>query len=254
MKLNYKMFGQGKPVIILHGVFGMLDNWQHIAKTLGKHYWVITLDLRNHGKSPHSEIFNYDVMAEDILDFIEQQGIKKANFIGHSMGGKVAMTLSLEYPEFVNKLIIIDIGIKSYAPRHNFIFKALCAFDISKYSKRNDIENILIGKIPNKKIVQFLLKNIKRDKKSGSFLWKMNLKAIKNNYDKINEPISSDFPFSGKTLFIKGENSDYILEKDKNSIRNLFPNAKFITINNAGHWVHSEQPDKLIRVIDNFLL
>ena len=247
------MFGHGEPVIILHGVFGMLDNWQHFAKLLSKDYWIITLDLRNHGKSPHSEIFDYKSMSNDLIHFMEQHHIKSTNFIGHSMGGKLAMTLALEHPEYVNKLVIIDIGIKAYPPKHNFIFDALCSLDIEKYQNRIEIENELINKIREKRIVQFLLKNIKRDKTSKKFQWKMNLKAIKNNYNRINETIESDFPFSGDTLFIKGERSDYLLKEDIPQIKALFPNAKFITIKNAGHWVHAEQPDKLLQAINEFI-
>jgi pimeloyl-ACP methyl ester carboxylesterase len=253
MELNYKMFGHGNPLIILHGVFGMLDNWQHFAKLLAKDYWVTTPDLRNHGRSPHSEIFDYKTMTDDLVYFMEQHGIKKANLAGHSMGGKLAMTVALEHSEYVERLIVIDIGIKAYPPKHNYIFDALCSLDISKFSNRKEIENKILEKIPEKRIVQFLLKNIKREKKTGKFQWKMNLKAIKDNYDKINKTIESDYTFSGDVLFIKGEDSDYILEKDKAQIQKLFPNAKFVTIKNAGHWVHAEQPDKLMQVINDFL-
>ncbi len=253
MKLNYKMQGNGEPVIILHGVFGMLDNWQHFAKILSRKYWVITPDLRNHGKSPHSDTFDYKTMSGDLTYFLEQHQIKNINIVGHSMGGKLAMFFALEHPEYVKKLVVIDIGVKSYPPKHDFIFNALCSLDIAKYQYRTEIEKELIKKIPDKRIVQFLLKNIKRDKSSSKFQWKMNLKAIKNNYNKINESLEADFPFSGDALFIRGERSDYILEEDKSDIRELFPNSKFITIKDAGHWIHAEQPEKLIRVIDKFI-
>lgn len=252
MELNYKMAGTGETILVLHGIFGMLDNWQHFAKLLSKNHKVYTLDLRNHGKSPHSDIFNYKIMAEDLIHFMNKHNINKANIMGHSMGGKLAMYLALQYPQYVKKLIVIDIGVKAYPADHNFIFNALCSLELDKYISRQEIESKLFESIPEKRIVQFLLKNIKRDIQSGSFKWKMNLKAIKKNYNFIIAAIEHSRPFTGKSLFIKGEKSSYILEEDKARITKLFPEAKFVTIRNAGHWLHAEQPVKLLSEILKF--
>lgn len=253
MELNFKMFGEGKPVIILHGVFGMLDNWQHFAKVLSKDYWVITIDLRNHGRSPHSDIFNYDIMVSDLIRFIDNNHIKKPNIIGHSMGGKLAMHLALENPEYIHKLIVVDIGIKKTSPRHNSIFSALCSLELSTFKNRNDINIELEKTISLRRIRQFLLKNITRDKENGAYKWKMNLPIIRKNYENISEAVTHDYPHEGETIFIRGEFSDFIIEKDKTEILELFPNAQFKTIPKSGHWVHAEQTDKLIEVIKNYL-
>ena len=247
------MFGNGEPVIILHGVFGMLDNWQIFAKKLADEFWVSTIDLRNHGRSPHSDIFNYEVMISDVIEFLNNNHIKQPHIIGHSMGGKLAMHLALEHPEYINKLVIVDIGIKKYISRHDEIFKALCSLNLKSYQKREEIDRDLKKTISNWNIRQFLMKNINRNKDKEGFKWKMNLNIIKDNYETIIQKITSDFTFEGDTIFIKGENSDFILEKDKPEILDLFPNAKFETIPNAGHWVHAEQTDKLIKITKDFL-
>lgn len=253
MELNFKMFGEGKPVIILHGVFGMLDNWQHFAKVLSKDYWVITVDIRNHGRSPHSDIFNYDVMVSDLMQLLDKNHIKKPHIIGHSMGGKLGMHFALEHFENLQKLIVIDIGIKKTLSRHNSIFNALCSLDLSTFKNRNEIDFELEKTISIWKIRQFLLKNIIRDKENGGYKWKMNLKIIRKNYETISEAVSHDYPYEGEALFIKGEISDFILEKDKIDILELFPNAQFKTIPNSGHWVHAEETEKLIEVVKDYL-
>jgi esterase len=253
MDLYHKMYGHGYPTIILHGVFGMLDNWHHFARLLSEDFWVITIDQRNHGRSGHSEEFNFELMVEDLRQFLISHQIKKCNLIGHSMGGKVAMNFALEHHEFINKLIVIDIGIKSYPLNHDFILDALCSIDLLKFKDRKDIENDLKRSITSESIVHFLLKNVTRDKDSGLFKWKMNLKSIRKNYNLLIEAIESDYQFDGDTLFIKGENSNYITEDDMPEIRKIFPQAKFETIKDAGHWVHAEQELKLVFAVKMFL-
>lgn len=253
MELHHKMYGHGFPTLLLHGVFGMLDNWHHFAKQLSHDFWVITLDQRNHGRSFHSDDFNYEVLAEDIRKFLISHQIKKCNLIGHSMGGKVAMHLALEYHEFVNRLVVIDIGIKQYPRNHDIILQALCNTDLSSFTHRTDLYKELNQSIANEAVVNFLLKNITRDKNSNAFIWKLNLKAIKNNYEKLIEPVESDYQFNGETLFIKGENSNYLSEGDLPEIKNLFPLAELTTIKDAGHWIHAEQEQRLLYKIDEFL-
>lgn len=254
MELNYKMYGQGIPVIIMHGVFGMLDNWHHFAKQLSEDFWVTTLDQRNHGRSPHSEEFSYDLMVEDLKNFLWDHQIKKANLIGHSMGGKVAMFFSLRYPELVDKLIAVDIGIKSYPPRHDTIFETLCDVDITSMHSRAEIQSQLIKTIPQKHIVNFLLKNVTRERGTENFRWKMNLKAIRKNYENLLSNVYCDFQSDKKILFIKGEKSDYILDNDLSEIIELFPKAEITTIKDAGHWVHAEQEYQMLQIVRDFLL
>jgi pimeloyl-ACP methyl ester carboxylesterase len=252
MELNYKMYGQGIPVVILHGVFGMLDNWHHFAKQLSEDFWVTTLDQRNHGRSPHSDDFDYDLMVEDLKSFLWNHQIKKTHFIGHSMGGKVAMFFSLRYPELVDKTVVVDIGVKSYPPRHDKIFESLCGVDVTAMKSREDIQTELSKAIAQKHIVNFLLKNVARERGSEYFRWKMNLKAIRNNYEKLLTQVYCDFQSDKEVLFIKGDNSDYILHDDMIEIMD-FPKAKIETIKDAGHWVHAEQEYTMLQIVRDFL-
>ena len=231
----------------------MLDNWQHFAKQLAEDFWVTTLDQRNHGRSPHSDDFDYDLMVEDLKSFLWNHQIKKINLIGHSMGGKVAMFFALRYPELVDKVVVIDIGVKSYPPRHDKIFETLCGVDIGAMQSREEIKNELIKTIPQKHIVDFLLKNVARGRGSESFRWKMNLKSIRKNYEKLLATVYCDFQSEKEMLFIKGENSDYIFDEDIMDIRELFPKAALKTIKDAGHWVHAEQEYTLLAIIRDFL-
>lgn len=253
MKLNYKVFGHGKPLIILHGVFGMLDNWNSIAKKLSEEFLVYTIDQRNHGRSPHSDIFNYESLANDLYDFIISHNIKNPTIIGHSMGGKVAMHFAQNYPNIINKTIIIDIGIKQYPPDHIPIFNALFNLDLKSFSNRDDINTKLKQSINQENIRQFLLKNIAKNKGKKGYHWKFNLQAIYDNYEGIINEIQLSNEYNKECLFIKGEHSDYILDKDKVNIKKIFPKAKFITIENAGHWLHAEQPKALIKAISEFI-
>ena len=253
MELNHKMYGYGYPTIILHGVFGMLDNWHQFARSLADNFWVITIDQRNHGRSPHSDEFNFELMVEDLRHFLISHQIKKCNLIGHSMGGKVAMHFGLDHHEYVDKLIVIDIGVKAYPSNHDYIFESLCHTEIENFSHRKEILTELKKSIQNEAIVQFLLKNITRNKDTGHFQWRMNLKSIRRNYKKLLEPIESDYQFDGYTLFIKGEQSNYIVDEDMSDIRKLFPNANIETIKDAGHWVHAEQELKLLYAVKKFL-
>jgi len=253
MKLNYKSYGDdGPPVLILHGIFGMLDNWHSFASQLGKNHKVFTLDHRNHGRSPHSENFSYPQMVKDLEQFLEDQNLEKVNIIGHSMGGKVAMHLALKAPEKVEKLCVLDIGIKYYPPRHDYIFDALCSLELENFTSRNDINTFLEEKIPNFSIRQFLIKNIKR-KKDSSFVWKMNLPVIRKNYDKIVEWIPTGKSFNKKTLFVRGSNSSFILYDDWPGIQEIFPEAELKSIPGTGHWLHAEKPYELLKIMREFL-
>ncbi len=253
MKLNFKVFGSGKPVIILHGLFGMLDNWQQFAKQLANNYTVYILDIRNHGKSPHSDIFNYDVMSEDLVLFLEKNNITKPSLIGHSMGGKLALKFAINRPKLLDKIIVIDIGIKKYNPRHTSILTALNSLNLNSFASRDEIDKAISVMIKDRKIRQFLLKNIARNKSESGYHWKMNISAITKGYPNIIDKI--DFPnnFEKNCLFIKGENSDYIPEADKNDIRKHIPNARFTTIPKASHWVHVENSQLLLKVVNEEL-
>lgn len=252
MELNYKIFGKGKPIIILHGLFGMLDNWQQFAKQLANNYLVYILDLRNHGKSPHSESFDYNLMVKDIFQFINTHNIKSPHLIGHSMGGKVAIQFAYEYPSLIDKLVVIDIGLKKYKPKHNLILKALNSLNLEVFSNRKQIDNTLSEVIPNWNIRQFLIKNIAKNNSSQGYHWKLNLESITKNYHLIIDELDFSKSIECQCLFIKGQNSDYILDEDKAGIIKILPNSQFITIPNAGHWVHAEQLKYLLEQIRNY--
>ncbi len=251
MELNYKSYGEGEPVIILHGLLGSLDNWHSIARKLAANYRVFLLDQRNHGKSPHADKMDYPSMAEDVFAFMQAQNIPSAYFAGHSMGGKTAMTLALKYPESVDKLVSIDMPPKQNSPGHETIFQALNAMDLSKVEKRRDADEQLKQYIPDFGIRQFLLKNLERGPKGG-YQWKMNLKAIENAYPNILEGVTAEKPCEKPTLFIRGEKSDYIKSSELGDYQKLFPRARLETIEEAGHWVHAEAPEAFIQSIIQF--
>ncbi len=252
MQLNYKSFGQGDPVIILHGLFGTLDNWQTIAKKLADQYTVFIVDQRNHGKSPHTDTMNYALMAEDLKEFMETNWIYEASIIGHSMGGKTAMQMTLEYPEMINKLVVVDIGPQAYEGGHGAIFEALLSLDPGEIQGRKEAEAFLEAKIADFGVRQFLLKNLTR-KKEGGYRWKMNLDTIHKAYSEILMSINGTEAFTGETLFIKGETSDYLSESDMVDIHKYFPQAKMKNIKKAGHWVHADAPDELLALLFQFL-
>ena len=252
MELNFKSFGQGEPIIILHGLFGTLDNWQTIAKKLAEKYWVFIVDQRNHGRSPHDPEMNYKVMAEDLKHFMEEHWIHKAFVVGHSMGGKTAMQFAVDYPDMVDKLIVVDIGPFSKRGGHGLIFDALLSMNLDEIKSRKDADEVLNKKIPEFGVRQFLLKNLSRNK-TGDFTWKMNLPVLHKEYAEILADVDVNDPFEGETLFIRGAQSNYIEEKEFSKFKNFFPNAQLKTIEKAGHWVHADQPDELLQSVKFFL-
>lgn len=247
LELNYKTFGQGPAFIILHGLMGQLDNWQTIAKKIASDYTVYLVDQRNHGRSPHTDSHSYFDMAEDLNDFMDQQGIHSATILGHSMGGKTAMQFAQTYEDRVDRLIVIDIGPKEYPPHHNEIFAAFTSLDLSTLASRKEAEEKLTSQIPDAGVVLFLMKNLSR--KGTSFSWKMNLEVLNRDYNNIVVPTYPTWPVEVETLFIRGEQSNYILDEDWDTILESFPNAVLETVANAGHWVQAQQPEQTLGLI-----
>lgn len=252
MKLNYKTFGHGEPLIILHGMFGMLDNWQRFATDLGNDFSVFIVDQRNHGRSPHSDAFNYEVMAEDLFHFMEEHFMFEAFILGHSMGGKTAMQMALMEPDMVPKLIVVDIAPKPYAPHHHAVLKALTSVPIDKVQSRREVGDILKQHIQDEGVRQFLQKNLSR-KKNGGYRWKVNLDAVLMHYDKILDFNPMEEPFKNQSMFVRGGKSPYITEDDYPLIHQQFTNARIETIEHAGHWVHVDAYDPLIGLTRDFL-
>lgn len=249
--MTYKSYGIGEPVFIIHGLFGMLDNWQTVAKALSEEYHVITLDLRNHGRSFHDEEMNFDAMCADIIYLMEHLQISRAHFIGHSLGGKVAMHMASDFPQTVDKLIVVDVAPYEYPPYHTQVFDALLAVPLDKMESRQEVEQILRRHLHQEGEIQFLMKGLTRDE-SGKFTWKFNLPVLYNNYLPLIQHISNH-PFDGPTLFIKGEHSSYITVDKSTLIPDLFPHFEIDVVPNAGHWVHADNPAAFIELIKAFL-
>jgi esterase len=251
MILYSKLYGQGNPVVILHGLFGSSDNWQTFAKSLAPYFQVITLDIRNHGKSGHSDEFNYTVIAEDLVETLDLLRVDKFHLVGHSMGGKAAAYFALKYPSRMISLTLLDIALRSYPPHHGIYFDAMFALDLDKIESRKDAEETLGVWIQDMAIKQFLLKNLSRNEQN-KLAWKFNLKALYENYDEINVPISSQEECAKPCLVVRGELSSYVREEDESAFLKQFPNSKFITIPEAGHWIHADQPEALKEVLMEF--
>jgi esterase len=251
VQLNYKKQGTGKPLIILHGLFGMLDNWQTHAKKLSEKYCVYNVDLRNHGHSPHSKEFTYQAMANDILELIENENLSDIVLLGHSMGGKTAMKFAQQNPEYVDTLIIVDIAPKAYPVQHDGIIDSLLAVSSAMPKTRKEAEEIMSQKINDIGVRQFLLKSLYW-KEKDKLEWRFNLKTIAENIGNVGEEII-DRIYPKKTLFIRGAKSDYITDTDFELIKISFSLATFITIPNAGHWVHAEQPELFLKAVESFL-
>ncbi|RLD68682.1 MAG: alpha/beta hydrolase [Bacteroidetes bacterium] len=267
MELFFRKYGEGTPIVIVHGLYGSSDNWVTIGRRLAENFEVFIIDQRNHGRSPHSKLHNYDLMVDDLYNFLEKQDIKKAVLVGHSMGGKTVMQFAYQYSEKVSALIVLDIVPKSYVQiakkneseiSHYGILKAMKDVNFSIINNRKDVDRELEKVIKNIRIRQFLLKNIHRDK-DNSLSWGLNVEALYNGLDEILNGMDTGLYHTGDAitgfpvLFIRGANSKYILDGDIERIETIFPYAELKTIDNAGHWLHAEQPQKLVSLIEDFL-
>ena len=252
MELNHKTFGQGPPLLILHGLFGTLDNWQTLGKRWAEHYTVVLIDQRNHGRSPHLDAHSYPLMAEDLKAFMEANWMYEATLLGHSMGGKTVMQLAMHYPEMVEKLVVVDIGPKPYVGGHESIIQALNALPLDQINDRKEADAFLAERIADFGVRQFLLKNLTREK-SGGYRWKMNLPVLTRDYPAILQNIDTEDTYDGPSLFVRGEKSNYIQDDDMETIQASFPAASLVTIPDAGHWVHAEQPQALFDTVSTFL-
>ena len=230
----------------------MLDNWQTIARQLAKEYTVFLVDQRNHGRSPHVEEHSYAGMAEDLRQFMEDQFVLESHILGHSMGGKTAMHFAFEYPDMVDKLIIVDIAPRTYPRGHDEIFKALFELDLSVAGSRSDIDAQLARFIPENGVRQFLMKNIARDKEKG-FQLRMNLPVIYQGYESILQEPPEETLYDGETLFIRGTKSPYIQADDLPLIQQYFPQGQLEAVEDSGHWIHADQPARLLELVQNFL-
>ncbi|WP_254562572.1 alpha/beta fold hydrolase [Dyadobacter diqingensis] len=247
MQLNYKKIGEtGKPLVILHGVFGFLDNWLTIGKTISEQGFIVYLvDQRHHGRSPHEGTLDFPTLAADLKEFLDQQNLESPILIGHSMGGKTVMEYAVHYPDTFEKLVVVDIGPKQYPIHHTRILKGLNALPVEEIENRQQADDFLSTYEPILSVRQFLLKNLYR-KEEGGFDWRFNLTVLTRDMAKVGAPIEATKLVETSTLFIRGEKSDYILDEDWDGILKIFPNAELETIANAGHWVQAEQPKAFV--------
>ena len=252
MKLFYHVTGHGHPFVILHGLFGSSDNWFTLSKLFGEKFKVYAVDQRNHGRSPHSDEFNYRVMAEDINNLLVHEGLNSVHLLGHSMGGKTAMQFALTHPEKVDKLVVVDIAPKAYPPKHDKIFEAMFALKLHNYKTRTELDAALSQQISDYAVRQLLLKNVVRGNENN-FSWGIDIGSIHKNYDRVNEAIGTTKQFSKPALFIRGSRSSYITESDIDQIKAVFPNVELVTIDGAGHWVHAEAPKEFSEAVMEFL-
>ncbi len=265
MDLYYKKIGKKGPVIlILHGLFGNGKNWYSIAKYLSKSYQVYSLDLRNHGLSAHSDKMNYSDMVNDLVEFMDKHKLEQVNILGHSMGGKLAMLFALEYPTRIHQLVVVDIAPVVYKHRFKEIFSALLDIPLKQINSRVEAEKSLFERIKDKGICQFLLQNLclknsnchlpNHKQKIDANYWRFNVLALKKNIGNIATfpIINKERQFLGETLFIAGQNSDYINKNNRIEIKHYFPSSKIVKVKGAGHWLHAEKPDVVKNILSIF--
>ena len=256
MKLHFQNYStSGEPLFILHGLFGSLSNWNWHSKQFSEHFSVYGVDLRNHGESPHDDTLNYDVMAQDVVQLFDDLGVKSASVIGHSMGGKVAMELALRWPDYINKLVVVDIAPVSYPDKgdgHLDVIEGMKALELSTVESRREAESRLEDYIADQVTRKFILTNLVSGKGDG-FRWRLNLQSIEHNYAALREKPSGSGAFRKPVLFLRGALSSYIKKDYQLETLKLFPNARVKSIMGAGHWLHAEKPQVFQKIAIDFL-
>ncbi|ASB48512.1 alpha/beta fold hydrolase [Alkalitalea saponilacus] len=262
MELFARELGAKGPVmVIVHGLYGESDNWLSVARQFENDYRIILPDQRNHGQSPHNKSHSYEAMANDLLELIRSKTNEKVILVGHSMGGKTVMRLALENPEIVSKLVVLDIAPKDYGTFSNFaqtttnhlkILDSLIQIPIDKMSNRGEMDRALANDLPSKKLRQFLLKNVKRNKEGG-YSWQLNLPVLKEEMPEIMDGFSNIQPINSNGSFpvflIRGEQSPYVADEDTLVFNRFFPGTQMVTIPDAGHWLHADQPELFIKTL-----
>jgi esterase len=250
--IYFRQWGEGVPVIVLHGLFGSMENLGMITRLLKDKFCIYGLDLPDHGRSKHVDKISIEGMAEIIVSWMQEQGISKSHFLGHSLGGKVCMEVALRYPQMVDKLVVADIAPVKYVPRHDDVFAGLNAIDLNTIRSRKDAASVLAQYVKEPSTRSFLLKNL--EKNDDGWQWRMNLDGLSRNYQSLIIGNSTEFPpFNRPVLFIKGEKSDYILPEYKETILQLFPQSQLKVIHNTEHWLHAEKPEIFAGIVERFL-
>lgn len=241
-----------KDLLILHGLFGQSDNFATLAKKFAEFYTVHTIDLRNHGRSFHSDDMSFEAMSGDLLNYLNEHQIEQCYLLGHSLGGRSVIEFAYSHPERIEKLIVADMAPKAYPPHHQGILKALNSVDFTQVEKRSDVEEVLKQYIPDMGTRQFLLKNVYYAE-NGQYAFRFNLKTLTESYDKIVGEFLTEGIFEKPTLFLRGEKSNYILDEDFDLIAQHFPHNEVKTIPHSGHWVHAENPKAFFEMVVDFL-
>lgn len=249
--LNHVIRGEGKPLVLIHGLFGSLENLNMVAKVLAANFKVISVDVRNHGNSFHHKSMNYQEMSNDVFTLLDHLNIKSVDVLGHSMGGKIAMQCSLSQPDRINKLIVADIAPVEYPPHHNEIIAGLLSINLKVINNRQDADQQLSSYVKEAGVRQFLLKNLV--KTETGFAWRANISDIADDYNSIAQGFPLDHQFNGPTLFVKGANSNYITSEHQAIVSAIFPNAKAKIIQGAGHWLHAEKTVAFNKIVTDFL-
>lgn len=252
MILHTDIQGQGTPLLLIHGLFGSGENLGMIARLLADRFRVINVDLRNHGRSGHSEDMNYMLMADDLAQTMDELGIPTAAVLGHSMGGKAAMQLALNQPQRVSKLVLADISPVVSQARHHHILAALNSVDLTTLTDRKDADKQLQQQIEDAGTRAFLLKSLQ--KTENGFQWRFNLSTMTKHYQEVLAAPQAENSYPGPVLFIKGGNSDYLQPEHQPLIFKLFPAAKAKVIAGTGHWLHAEKPAAFAKITADFLL
>ena len=250
MQLHYQSLGQGQPLILLHGLFGSSNNWGTVAKHFSQYFQVISVDLRNHGSSPHSDSQTYAELSQDLAELCDALNLNTVHLLGHSLGGKVAMQFATQFPQRVDQLVVVDMAMRAYADAHTHLIDAMMAVDLSAMRSRNEVDLALSSSINQVTVRQFLLMNLV---KSGEqFAWRINLAALKANYPAMQQAVCESALYDKPCLFIRGQYSDYVNDDDIDHIKAHFTQAQFASLP-AGHWVHAEQPQAFIALVERFL-
>ncbi len=253
VSLHSKQYpGDGTPLIVLHGFLGSGGNWSTLSRTaFSSARDTYTLDARNHGRSPHTDAFSYAHMAADVVAFMDDQAMETADILGHSMGGKTAMTLALNYPGRVRSVVVADMAPRAYPAGHDELLAALLAIDLGAVESRSDADKLLAASVPDWGVRQFLLKNLTRT--PSGYEWAPHLAVLSAQYGEVLEPVAPAPPFDKPALFVRGGASNYVRGADWDEILTLFPQARLVTIEGAGHWVHAQAPEAFGDAVLSFL-
>ncbi len=250
--IHHSRWGSGPAIVLVHGLFGSLENLGIIARQLKDDYSVYAIDLPGHARSGHLDDISLASMADTVVNWMDSIDLPQAHFLGHSLGGKVSMEIALRHPEKINKLIVADIAPVSYPRRHDDVFTAFGAVDLNAISSRGDADKVMKQFVDVDSVRSFLLKNL--EKNDGHWQWKMDLDGLEQSYEKlIAGNTLYDASFERPVLFIKGEQSDYILPEHQEKILELFPLAEAKIIHGTEHWLHVQKPDIFAHTVKRFL-